>query len=57
MLEYININDLFSVGLLAGTDAVHGNQHITGVPLFPQNIGIAASRNPQHFINEAYWTT
>jgi len=36
---------------LLGTDAVHGNQHVVGQPLFPQNIGMAASHNNQNFKN------
>ena len=31
--------------LLLGTDAVHGNQHIPGLPLIPHNIGMGATHN------------
>ena len=40
---------------LLGTDAVHGNQHVLGSILFPHNIGLAASHNPQNFNNAAKW--
>ena len=30
---------------LLGTDAVHGNQHVIGQPLFPHNIGLAATHD------------
>ncbi|QLE79740.1 glycoside hydrolase family 3 protein [Francisella sp. Scap27] len=33
--------------LLLGTDEVHGNQHVLGSPLFPQNIGLGATHNPK----------
>ncbi|AIT10119.1 hypothetical protein LO80_09145 [Candidatus Francisella endociliophora] len=33
--------------LLLGTDEVHGNQHVIGSPLFPQNIGLGATHNPK----------
>jgi beta-glucosidase len=33
--------------ILLGTDAVHGNQHITGEVLFPHNIGLGATHNPE----------
>jgi len=35
-----------STELLLGTDEVHGNQHVLGSPLFPQNIGLGATHNP-----------
>lgn len=52
----ININNQYLISILSGTDAVHGNQHINGIPLFPHNIGLAATKNPQHFMNAGYWT-
>ena len=33
--------------LLLGTDEVHGNQHVLGSPLFPQNIGLGATHDPK----------
>jgi beta-glucosidase len=44
-----------TIRLLLGTDAVHGNQHVLGTILFPHNIGLAASHNPQNFANAATW--
>lgn len=38
----IKVDDYY-IGILSGTDAVHGNQHVLGTPLFPHNIGLAAS--------------
>ena len=32
--------------ILLGTDAIHGNQHVTGTVLFPHNIGLGATHNP-----------
>lgn len=40
---------------LLGTDAVHGNQHAVGELLWPHNIGLAASHNPENFKNAGYW--
>ena len=39
---------------LLGTDAVHGNQHVVGEVLFPHNIGLAATHNPQNFFEAGY---
>jgi beta-glucosidase len=41
---------------LLGTDAVHGNQHVLGEVLFPQNIGLAATHDPKQFYQAGYWT-
>lgn len=41
-----NGETLYELYPLLGTDAVHGNQHIIGTPLFPHNIGLAATHNP-----------
>jgi len=38
---------------LLGADSVHGNQRVLGTPLFPHNIGLAASHNVQNYINAA----
>lgn len=32
--------------LLLGTDAIHGNQHVAGAVIFPQNINLGATHNP-----------
>jgi beta-glucosidase len=32
--------------LLQGTDAIHGNQHVVGSIIFPHNIGLGATHNP-----------
>jgi beta-glucosidase len=36
----------YDIKPLLGTDAVHGNQHVSGTILFPHNIGLACSHNP-----------
>ena len=41
----VKVNNTYEIGLLLGTDAVHGNQHVIGQPLFPQNVGLAAGHN------------
>lgn len=41
---------------LLGTDAVHGNQHVVGSVLFPQNINLAATHNPENFYDAGYFT-
>jgi len=38
------------------TDAVHNNQHVAGTILFPHNIGLSCSHNPDNFKNQGYWT-
>ncbi len=35
-----------SIPLLWGTDAVHGHNNIVGATIFPHNIGLGATRNP-----------
>ena len=40
---------------LLGTDAVHGNQHIIGSVLFPHNIGLASTHDPDCFRNAGYF--
>lgn len=42
---------------LVATDAVHGNQHVLGSVLFPQNIGLAATHDPAIFYQVGFWTT
>ena len=39
-----------------GTDAVHGNQHVSGSVLFPHNSGLACSHNPDNFYRAGKWT-
>jgi beta-glucosidase len=51
----LKVGDYY-IGILSGTDSVHGNQHVLGTPLFPHNIGLAASKNPKNIVNEAKWT-
>jgi beta-glucosidase len=36
-----------NIPVLYGVDAIHGATYITGSTLFPHNIGISASRNPE----------
>lgn len=47
----------YEIRPLLGTDAVHGNQHISGTILFPHNVGLACSHNPENFYNAGYWTS
>lgn len=47
----------YEIRPLLGTDAVHGNQHISGTILFPHNVGLACSHNPDNFYNAGYWTS
>lgn len=42
--------------LLLGTDAIHGDQHITGTILFPHNIGLGATHHPELVQSVAHWT-
>ncbi|MGB7978903.1 MAG: glycoside hydrolase family 3 N-terminal domain-containing protein [Chlamydiales bacterium] len=42
--------------LLLGTDAVHGNQHVVGSVLFPQNIGLGATHDPNLINLVGAWT-
>lgn len=42
--------------LLLGTDSVHGDQHIAGTILFPQNIGLGATHNKDLIEQVGYWT-
>lgn len=42
--------------LLLGTDAVHGDQHVTGTILFPHNIGVGATHNPDLAEKIGFWT-
>jgi beta-glucosidase len=44
------------IGLLLGTDAVHGNQHVTSSVLFPHNIGLGATRSASAVNAGAAWT-
>jgi beta-glucosidase len=46
----------YDIRPLLGTDAVHGNQHVSGTVLFPHNIGLACSHNPENFYNAGYWS-
>ncbi|HEY5807996.1 MAG TPA: exo 1,3/1,4-beta-D-glucan glucohydrolase [Povalibacter sp.] len=43
-----------AIPLIWGVDAVHGNNNIIGATIFPHNIGLGATRNPQliHRIGE-----
>lgn len=46
----------YSIKLLLGTDAVHGDQHGVGNVLFPHNIGLSCSHNSDNFANLGFWT-
>jgi beta-glucosidase len=47
--SYVNIAQGFSphVGLLYGLDSVHGNNNLQDAVIFPHNIGLGATRNPE----------
>lgn len=47
----------YSIRPLLGTDAVHGNQHVSGTILFPHNVGLACTHNPSNFKNAGKWTS
>ena len=49
-------NKKYDIRPLLGTDAVHGNQHVSGTILFPHNSGLACSHNPDNFFNAGKWT-
>ncbi len=49
-------NKTYKIKLIIGTDAVHNNQHVVGTILFPHNIGLSCSHNPDNFYNSGYWT-
>jgi len=46
----------YDIRPLLGTDAVHGNQHVSGTILFPHNVGLACTHNADNFYNAGYWT-
>jgi beta-glucosidase len=48
---------VYRIKLLLATDAVHNDQHVLGTVLFPHNIGLSCSHNPQHFYNQGFWTS
>ncbi|MFC1642450.1 glycoside hydrolase family 3 protein, partial [Myxococcota bacterium] len=37
----------FGIPLLYGVDAVHGHNNVSGAVIFPHNIGLGATRNPE----------
>ena len=39
-------NKKYDIRPILGTDAVHGNQHVSGTILFPHNSGLACTHNP-----------
>ena len=46
----------YKIKFLLATDAVHSDQHTVGRVLFPHNIGLSCSHNPDNFFNMGYWT-
>ena len=46
----------YKIKLLLASDAVHGDQHTLGTILFPHNVGLSCSRNPNHYENMGFWT-
>ena len=49
------VADEYEVYPLLGTDSVHGDQHVLGTVLFPQNIGLAATHDPDCFKAAGYY--
>ena len=49
-------NKKYEIRPFLGTDAVHGNQHVSGTILFPHNSGLACSHNLMNFYNAGKWT-
>ena len=45
-----------TIGYLLGTDAVHGNQHVLGNKLWPHNLGLANTHDPEIFEKQGKWT-
>lgn len=45
-----------SIPLLLGVDGVHGNQTVLGQVLFPHNIGLSMTHNPELLKAVGYWT-
>jgi beta-glucosidase len=41
------MSDRLHIPLLWGTDAVHGHNNVKGATMFPQNIGLGATRDPE----------
>ncbi|MBU0475083.1 MAG: glycoside hydrolase family 3 C-terminal domain-containing protein [Bacteroidetes bacterium] len=55
-LDWANLYDLFQhkamesrlgIPIIYGIDAVHGNSNVEGATIFPHNIGLGATRNPE----------
>ena len=40
------MSDRLGIPLIYGYDAVHGNSKVVGAVIFPHNIGLGATRNP-----------
>ena len=46
-LASIKNRDKARIPIIWGTDAVHGHNNLKGATLFPHNIGLGATRNPE----------
>lgn len=51
-----NEGKTYDIRPFLATDAVHNNQHVSGTILFPHNIGLSCSHNPNNFYNVGKWT-
>lgn len=49
-------NNKIHIRLLLGTDAVHGDQHVANAVIFPHNIGLGATHDPELVKQIATWT-
>lgn len=45
-----------NIPILYGIDSVHGANYVLGATLFPQNIALASTWNPQHALNNGHVT-
>jgi len=45
--QTIALSTRLGIPLIYGTDAVHGHNNVVGATIFPHNIGLGATRNPQ----------
>ena len=51
-----NTGKTYTIRPLIATDAVHNDQHVPGTILFPHNIGMSCTHNPDNFFNVGKWT-
>jgi beta-glucosidase len=47
-MQRLALASRLAVPILYGTDAVHGHNNVFGATVFPHNVGLGASRYPNH---------